>query len=78
MIDALDKATRLGTEEEAQGKTLDWLTEAFYTLGDQYMLVHNESGAKRAWQKYVDRKPKDQAHYRTATEALATSLKSAP
>jgi predicted Zn-dependent protease len=77
MIDALEKATRLGLEDEAKGNTPpDWLTEAFYTLGDQYMLVHNESGAKRAWMKYVDRKPRDQAHLSQATTALNTTLSS--
>jgi tetratricopeptide (TPR) repeat protein len=81
MIDALDKATRLGLEEEAQGKNLDWLTEAFYTLGDQYMLVHNLSGAKKAWRTYVDRSqahPKDQARYTTAVNQLNTTLSSVP
>ena len=81
MIDALAKATKLGLEDENQGKTVDWLTEAFYTLGDQYMLVHNLSGAKKAWQTYVDRSqahPKDQARYTTAVNALNTTLKSVP
>jgi len=79
MVDALEKATRLGVKEEATtGKTIDWLTDAFYTLGDQYQLVHNESGQKHAWQKYVDRKPKDQARYTEVMNALATSLKSVP
>ncbi len=78
MIAAFDKATRLGVEEEAKGAQLDWLTEAFYTLGDQYMLVHDLSGAKRAWQQYVDRHPKDQTRYKTAVDALATTLKSVP
>jgi tetratricopeptide (TPR) repeat protein len=78
MIDALDRATRLGVEEEAKGAQLDWLTEAFYTLGDQYMLVHNESAAKRAWSTYVARRPKDVTHLETATNALQTTLKSVP
>jgi tetratricopeptide (TPR) repeat protein len=78
MIDAFEKATRLGLEEEAKGAQLDWLTEAFYTLGDQYMLVHNLSGAKHAWQQYIGRHPKDQTRYKTAYEALATTLKSVP
>jgi tetratricopeptide (TPR) repeat protein len=78
MIDAFEKATKLGLEDEAQGKTVDWLTEAFYTLGDEYMLIHNFSGAKRAWQTYVERHPKDQTRYTTAINALQTTLKSAP
>ncbi|MBV8760239.1 MAG: tetratricopeptide repeat protein [Deltaproteobacteria bacterium] len=78
VVGALDKATRLAVEEEAKGRPIDWLTEAFYTLGDQYQLLHDESGQKRAWQKYVDRHPKDQAHYTTAQQALATTLKSVP
>ena len=72
----LDKATRLGADDEAQGKTIDWLTEAYYTLGDQYMLVHNESAAKRAWQTYVERHPKDTTHLQTVETALSTTLKS--
>lgn len=78
MIVAFDKATRLGLEEEAKGDHLDWLTDAFYTLGDQYMLVHDLSGAKRAWQTFVGRHPKDQTRLTTAQNALATSLKSVP
>jgi tetratricopeptide (TPR) repeat protein len=78
MIDALARATKLGVDDENQGKTVDWLTEAFYTLGDQYSLVHDLSGQKRAWQTYVDRKPKDQTRYTTALNALQTTLKSVP
>jgi tetratricopeptide (TPR) repeat protein len=78
MLAAFEKATRLGLEEEAKGAQLDWLTEAFYTLGDEYMLVHDLSGAKHAWQTYVDRHPKDQTRYTTAQNALATTLKSVP
>jgi hypothetical protein len=78
MIAAFDKATRLGLEEEAKGAQLDWLTEAFYTLGDQYSLIHDLSGQKRAWQQYVGRHPKDPTRYKTAEEALATTLKSVP
>ncbi len=76
VIEALEKATRLGAEEEAKGTQLDWLTEAYYTLGDQYQLIHNESGQKAAWQRYMDRHPKDQQHITTVTQALSTTLKS--
>jgi tetratricopeptide (TPR) repeat protein len=78
MVAAFEKATRLGLEEEAKGAKLDWLTEAFYTLGDQYQLLHDLSGQKRAWQTYIGRHPKDQTRYTTAQNALATTLKSVP
>ena len=42
------------------------------------MILHNESGAKRAWLKYVERAPKDQARYTEVTRMLATTLKAAP
>jgi tetratricopeptide (TPR) repeat protein len=78
MLAAFEKATRLGLEEEGRGEQLDWLTEAFYTLGDEYMLVHDLSGAKHAWQTYVGRHPKDVTRLTTAQNALATTLKSVP
>jgi len=78
VIHALENATRLGAEDESAGKQVDWLTDAYYTLGDQDSLVHDESGQKRAWQKFVDRHPKDQSRYTTAVNALNTTLKSVP
>ena len=77
--DCLEELPGLGARIRAvRAARTDWLTDAFYTLGDQDMLVHDLSGAKRAWQHYVDRHPKDQTRYTTAYNALATTLKSVP
>ncbi len=73
---AMEQATKMGEEMEKQtGKGPDWLTELYYDLGDMYYKLNNKPGQKRAWQRYVDRKPKPGVRKTEAERALATSLK---
>ena len=51
-------AARRGDREADRQRRPTWLTETYYTLGDKYGDVNNQAAQKRAWQRYVDRKPK--------------------
>ena len=72
---AMEKATGLAEQlQRDTGKTPDWLVETYYELGDMYYRLGNKSAQKRAWQRYVDSKPKPGVRLKTAEHALATSL----
>jgi tetratricopeptide (TPR) repeat protein len=58
---ALAKATELGVQQEKKsGDQLAWMTDAFYMLGAAHADLGNDASAKKAWQAYIDRDPKDQ------------------
>lgn len=68
-------ATELGEELENQkGITPTWLTESYYDLGALYRDLGNYSAQKRAYIRYLDRKPKSPERVQEAQNALATSL----
>jgi len=73
---AWENATRLGEDLERQtGAAPAWLTEIYYDLGDVYYKIGNKPAQKRAWQRYVDRKPAaGSVRLKTALNALATEL----
>ncbi|HEX4453837.1 MAG TPA: tetratricopeptide repeat protein [Kofleriaceae bacterium] len=74
-IPNLADATRLGLEEEKAGATLDWLTDAFYTLGELHEMAHDDAAARSAWQHFVDRNPKPSAELTEAKRALNGELR---
>ncbi|NVB79280.1 MAG: tetratricopeptide repeat protein [Kofleriaceae bacterium] len=74
-IRSLELATKLGEDVERTGHAApEWLTETYYVLGDQYG-DSNKAAKKRAWQRYVDRKPAPSTRLQTAQYELATSLR---
>ncbi len=76
MQSALREATRLGAAEELHnGGKLEWLTEAWYKLGDIEHKLGNGPGAKRAWEAYVGRNPPGGARLRDVKNTLATELR---
>ena len=71
-VSSLTTAVKLGLEEEVQsGKLLEWLTDAMYTLGQMEYERRNHGAAKRAWNQYIARSPKDQARVDEVKRALA-------
>ncbi len=71
-LQAYTEATRLGTEEEKQGgKKLDWLTDAWYRLGDLQQ-SSNEAGTRHAWEMYVGRNPEPGVRLNAAKYWLKT------
>ena len=76
--DTMSRATRLGAEvEKKTGKRLDWLTEAYYQLGNLYQLpaLYNVPAARDAWSKYVSRDPPHDARLKAVQQALVTTLR---
>ena len=72
---SLATATRLGEDIEKQtGVAPPWLTESYYDLGDCYYKQGNPSAQKRAFQRFVDRKPQDSVRLKRALHDLATTL----
>jgi tetratricopeptide (TPR) repeat protein len=75
-VTSMEHATQLGEEIEKQtGKSPSWLTELYYDLGDLYQGLNNPVAQKRAWQRYVDRKPKPGNRLKDANYALGSTLK---
>jgi tetratricopeptide (TPR) repeat protein len=76
-VKAWDSATKLAAEVEKQtGKPVEWLTEAYYQLGNDIEITHTDChGQRDAWEHYVSRNPKPGARLDGARRALATSLK---
>jgi predicted Zn-dependent protease len=72
---ALEQATRLGAEEEKAGTKLDWLTEAYYQLGEVQHIAHNDVAARAAYQHYVDRSPPAGAQLNEARRLLSGELR---
>jgi tetratricopeptide (TPR) repeat protein len=74
---AMEHATHIGEEIEKQtGKSPPWLTNLYYRLGDIYNLQNNKPAQKRAWQRFIDRKPPaGSMEKKTAERALLTELK---
>ena len=72
---ALEQATRLGAEEEKAGTKLDWLTEAYYQLGQVQYMEHNAAAARAAYQHYVDRSPPAGAQLNEAHRLLNGELR---
>ena len=74
---ALAAATRIATEQEKKdGKTVPWLTDALFLEGRVNADgLHNEVGAKRAWEQYVVRNPAPGAQLDEVKRRLATDLK---
>jgi hypothetical protein len=61
--------------EKNTGKGPPWLTELYYDLGDLYSGLNNPVAQKRAWQRYVDRKPTPGNRLKDANYALGSTLK---
>jgi tetratricopeptide (TPR) repeat protein len=73
---ALANATRLAVEIEGRtGKPVPWLTEALFLLGRVSYDLHNEAGARQAWEAYVARNPPQSAQLSEVKQQLATSLR---
>src|SRR5262249_22727753 len=73
---ALHDATRLAAEQEKKtGQQVPWLTDAYQSLGNVDYLIGNMSGAKAAWQRYIERNPPPGAALTEARNHLATDLK---
>jgi tetratricopeptide (TPR) repeat protein len=71
----MEAATKMGEEQEKQtGKGPAWLTELYFDLGDMYYKLNNKPAQKRAFQRYVDRKPKPGSRLTEAQRSLATEL----
>jgi tetratricopeptide (TPR) repeat protein len=77
-VKAWTDATKLAAEREKQsGKQVEWLTDAYYQLGNDIPLARGDCHAQReAWERYVSRNPPPSARLDEARRALATSLKS--
>jgi predicted Zn-dependent protease len=72
---ALEQATRLGAEEEKAGTKVDWLTEAYYRLGEVEYIAHNAVAARAAYQHYVERGPQQGAQLNEARRLLNGELR---
>ncbi len=73
---AFDAATRTGEEVEKQtGRAPEWLTETFYRLGQVYEGQNDKANQKRAWTRFVDRKPKPSDRVKAAEYWLNTTGK---
>jgi tetratricopeptide (TPR) repeat protein len=73
---ALANATKRGFDEEKQmGMVVPWLTEALYYQGRVNSDLHNDSGARDAWEKFVARNPPNDARLQEARQKLATELR---
>ena len=68
---ALGRATELGLAEERRtGKTVPWLTDAYWLLGDVERVRGSDSGQRRAWERYLERGPTDKAQADEVRRAL--------
>lgn len=73
---ALREATHLGSEKETkEGVKIDWLTDAFYSLGQTEQLMHNNGAAKAAYEKFLSRNPTNQVRVTEARHQLTTELR---
>lgn len=74
---ALQQATRLARDKETtQGTKVEWLTEAWYRLGETLLGLHNDSAAKAAYEMYVGRNPPPGAQLSEARRLLSSTLRS--
>jgi tetratricopeptide (TPR) repeat protein len=73
---ALQQATRLARDKEtSQGVKVEWLTEAWYRLGEIQLGLHNDAAAKAAYEMYVGRNPTPGAQLSEARRLLSTTLR---
>ncbi len=73
---ALREATRLGAAKETkQGIKVDWLTDAYYRLGQTEYGLHNFPAAKAAYESFVGRNPPSGPQLREARQLLAGELR---
>jgi tetratricopeptide (TPR) repeat protein len=72
----LAAAVKLANDDEkATGKKPDWLTDALYDLGSIYLALHNDNGARDAWNRYLDLKPKNAAQVNEVKYKMQTELR---
>lgn len=73
---ALRQATRLARDKEAaEGVKVQWLTEAWYRLGETELGLHNDAAARAAYETYVERNPPVGAQLTEARRLLSSSLR---
>lgn len=73
---ALNQATRLARDKEtSQGTKIEWLSEAWYRLGQIELGLHNDAAAKAAYEMYVGRNPPAGAQLSEARRLLSTTLR---
>jgi tetratricopeptide (TPR) repeat protein len=74
---ALREATHLGRDKETKsGTKVDWLSEAWYRLGETEYGLHNYPAAKSAFESYVGRNPPTGQQLTEARRLLNSELKS--
>jgi tetratricopeptide (TPR) repeat protein len=72
----LAAAVKLANDDEkATGKKPEWLADALYDLGSIYLALHNDNGARDAWNRYIDLHPKNAAQVKEVQYKLATELR---
>lgn len=73
---ALRQATRLAREKETtEGTKIEWLTEAWYRLGETELGLHNDAAARAAYETYIGRNPPAGAQLTEARRLLSSSLR---
>ena len=75
-ISAFERATALALKVEKDGGAAPpWLTDALYQLGDINRTMNNLKAAKSAWEKWLQRNPKETARIKEVKQLMATTLK---
>ena len=59
----------------AEGVKIDWLTDAYYSLGQMEQLMHNNGAAKAAYEKFLSRNPTNATRVGEAKHLLSTELR---
>ena len=73
----LREATRLGRDKETKtAAKVDWLTDAWYRLGQTEYDLHNYPAARTAYEAFVGRNPPADQRLKEARQKLTTELKS--
>jgi predicted Zn-dependent protease len=74
--EALARATRLASEAETKtGAKFDWLTDAYYMLGQTEYGMHNYPAAKSAYTSFINRAPAGGTKYNEAKHLLSGELR---
>ncbi|MFT3695221.1 MAG: tetratricopeptide repeat protein [Kofleriaceae bacterium] len=69
-------ATELGAEKETKsGTKIDWLTDAYYSLGQIEYGLHNMGASKKAYESFVGRNPPAGVKLKEANRLLSTELR---
>ncbi len=74
--EVLQRATRLAQEQQTKtGAKFEWLTDAYYMLGQTEYGLHNYPAAKAAYQQYIEHAPPGGTKYNEAKHLLSGELR---